>query len=430
MKLQKLIAVALSTCIVMGSQAAETKVDAVAAIVNNAVVLESEVDEMVARVKSNAAKQQQTLPSDRALRTQAMDRLILTSLQMQMAKRMGLQITDPQLDQTIQNIAAEQKMTLEQFRAQVVQEEGSYEAFRERLREEITSGEVMRANVQRRIYVSPQEIDTVTRLMEEQGASNEEYNIGHILIALPSQPDAAQMKEAEEKANKVMELLAKGNDFKRIAMNSSSAETALEGGDMGWLNINEMPTLFADQIRGKKKKDLIGPLRSGAGFHILTIFDIRGSNVVEFEEVSARHILIKPSIIISEDKAKNMLAQFVKDFKAGKADFAKFAIEHSEDPGSKLKGGELGWADPTSYVPAFRDTLATMKKNEISEPFRSDFGWHIIQLHDRRTVDATAEKKREQVTRLIYNRRYNEESSNFMRELRDQAFIEILAETE
>ncbi len=279
MKLQKLIAVALSTCIVMGSQAAETKIDAVAAVVNNSVVLESEVDEMVARVKSNAAKQQQTLPSDRALRTQAMDRLVLTSLQMQMAKRMGLQITDPQLDQTIQNIAGEQNMSLEQFRAQVVQEEGSYEAFRERLREEITIGEVMRANIQRRIYISPQEIDTVTRLMEEQGASNEEYNIGHILIALPSQPDAAQMKDAEERANKVMELLNSGNDFKRIAMNSSSAETALEGGDMGWLNINEMPTLFADQIRGRKKKDLIGPLRSGAGFHILTIFDIRGSNV-------------------------------------------------------------------------------------------------------------------------------------------------------
>ena len=321
-------------------------------------------------------------------------------------------------------------MSLEQFRAQVVQEEGSYEAFRERLREEITIGEVMRANIQRRIYISPQEIDTVTRLMEEQGASNEEYNIGHILIALPSEPSAEQMKEAEDKAKKVMELLRSGSDFKKIAIASSSAETALEGGDMGWQNINEMPTLFADQVRGKKKKDLIGPLRSGAGFHILTIFDIKGANVVEFEEVNARHVLIKPSIIVSEEKAKNTLANFAKEYKAGTADFAEFAREHSEDPGSKLKGGELGWADPAKYVPAFRDTLAKMKKGELSEPFRSDFGWHIIELHDRRTVDATAEKKREQVTRLIYNRRYNEESSNFLRELRDQAFIEVLAETE
>ena len=213
MKLQKLIAVALSTCIVMGSQAAETKIDAVAAVVNNSVVLESEVDEMVARVKSNAAKQQQTLPSDRALRTQAMDRLVLTSLQMQMAKRMGLQITDPQLDQALENVARGENLTMEQFRQRIVEEEGDYQQFRERFREEITTGEVLRGNVQRRIYVSPQEIDTLTKMMEQQGASNEQYNIGHILLALPGQPSEEQIKDAESKATKVMELLRGGSDF-------------------------------------------------------------------------------------------------------------------------------------------------------------------------------------------------------------------------
>jgi peptidyl-prolyl cis-trans isomerase SurA len=399
-------------------------------VVNNGVVLESEVLDMVNRVKTNANKSGQTLPSDKALKVQALERLISNSLQMQLAKRMGLQITDPQLDQTIANIASEQKLTLEQFRAQVVAEEGSYEEFRERLREEMTTGEVLRANVQRRVYVSPQEIDTLMKLMEEQGASNEQYNIGHILIALPSNPDEAQIKEAQDKASKVIELLKSGSDFKKIAIASSSAETALEGGDMGWLNINEMPTLFADQIRGKKKKDLIGPLRSGAGFHIVTIFDIRGANVVEFEELHSRHVLIKPSIIVSEDKARNMLQQFVADFKAGKTDFAAFAKENSEDPGSKLKGGDLGFADPNIFVPEFRDTLQGLKINEISAPFRTQHGWHVVQLLEKRTVDATADKKREQVTRMIYNRRYNEESSNFLRELRDEAFIEIIAENQ
>lgn len=428
MKLTQLIAATLTTCVMLNCQAAETKVDAVAAIVNNSVVLETEVRDMVARVKKNAAKQGQTLPSDSALQVQALERLIMNSLQLQVAKRMGLQITDAQLDQTIENIAREQKVSVEQFRAQVVREEGSYELFRERLREEITTGEVLRANVQRRIYVSPQEIDTLTKMMEQQGASNEQYNIGHILLALPGQPSEEQIKDAESKATKVMELLRGGSDFKKIAIASSSAETALEGGDMGWMNINEMPTLFADQVRGKKKKDLIGPLRSGAGFHILTIFDIKGANVVEFEEISSRHVLIKPSIIVSEEKAKNMLAKFAVDFKAGKADFAKFAKEHSEDPGSRLKGGELGWADPNVFVPEFRDTLKSLKKDQLSEPFRTEHGWHIVQLMDRRTVDATAEKKREQVTRMIYNRRFNEESSNFLREIRDEAFIEVLAD--
>lgn len=428
MKLKQIFAAALTSCVLLQAQAAETKVDAIAAVVNNGVVLESEVTDMVNRVKKNAAAQGQTLPSDKVLHVQSLERLITNSLQLQTAKRMGLQITDAQLDAAIANIAQEQKMSVEQFRLSVEKEEGSFEQFRERLREEITTSEVLRANVQRRIYISPQEIDTLTKLMEQQGASNEQYNIGHILIALPGQPSSEQIKEAEEKAATVMKLLRNGSDFKKIAIASSSADTALEGGDMGWMNINEMPTLFADQVRGKKKKDLIGPLRSGAGFHILTIFDIKGANVVEFEEVLSRHVLIKPSVIISEEKAKNTLQQFARDFKAGKADFAAFAKEHSEDPGSRLKGGELGWADPAMYVPEFRDTLKRLQKDQLSEPFRTEHGWHIVQLLDKRVVDATAERKRDQIARMLFNRRFNEESAAFLRELRDEAYIETVRE--
>lgn len=425
MKFKSLCCALVATWSLQSAHAAETKVDGVAAIVNNGVVLESEVNEMIERVKKNAERQQQALPSDKVLRVQAMERLVSTSLQLQLAKRMGLQITDPQLEQTIENIAREQNMTVEQYRAQILREEGNYEQFRERLREEITVGEVLRANVQRRIYVSPQEVDSLLRMMEEQGASNEQYNIGHILIALPNEPTEADIAEAEGKAKKVMELLRQGQDFKKMAVTSSSASNALEGGDMGWMNINEMPTLFADAVRGKKKADFIGPLRSGAGFHILNIFDIKGANVVEFEEVHARHVLIKPSIIVSEEKAKKMLTQFVADLKSGKADFATFAKEHSEDPGSRLKGGDLGWMDPNSFVPEFRNTLAQLADDEISAPFASQFGWHVVQKLGKRTVDATAEKKREQVMRMIYNRRYNEESVNFLRELRDEAFVEV-----
>lgn len=426
MKFNQLFCILGASLVLNVAQAAETKVDGVAAIVNNGVVLQSEVKEMVDRVKKGAEKQGQTLPSDKVLRVQALERLIGNSLQLQMAKRMGLQITDQQLDQTIENIAKDQNMTVEQFRQQAMAEEGNYEQFRERLREEITVGEVMRANVQRRIYVSPQEVDSLMKIMDEQGVSNEQYNLGHILISVPSDPTAEQINEAEERAKNVVELLKKGNDFKKIAVASSSAGNALEGGDMGYMNINEMPTLFADAVRGKKKSDLIGPLRSGAGFHILTIFDIKGANVVEFEEVHARHVLIKPSIILSDEKAQKMLSDFTAQLAAGKADFATFAKEHSEDPGSRLKGGDLGWMDPSAFVPEFRDTLKRLNKGEISKPFASQFGWHVVQLLDRRTVDATAEKKREQVTRMLYNRRYNEESANFVRELRDEAYVEVM----
>lgn len=428
MKLSQIFTTALMCCISLSSVAAEREVDSVAAIVDNSVVLTSDVHEIVERVKRNAAAQGQTLPSEDALRTQAMERLILTSLQLQMAQRMGMQISDAQLDDTIRNIAQGENLSLDAFRQKVTEEEGNYERFRERLRDEMITGEVVRANVQRRIYVSPQEIDSMIKLMEEQGASNEQYNLGHILIDIPSQATSDDINSAKERADKVIELLRSGSDFKRIAIASSSGSKALEGGDLGWMNINEMPSLFSEAIRGRKKGDIIGPMRSGAGFHILTIFDIRGENVAAINEVKSRHILIKPSIIVSEERARSMLADFVSKIRAGEADFADLAKQHSEDPGSKLNGGDLGWSEPTAYVGAFRDTLNRLEINEISEPFRTEHGWHIAQLLDKRTVDATADKKREYVFRLIFNRRYNEESANFLRELRSDAHVEIMAE--
>lgn len=428
MKLQQFICVVLLGFASVALSATEREIDRVAAIVDSGVILKSDVDEIVSRVKRNAQAQGQTLPSDQALRTQATERLIMTNLQIQMAQRMGLQISDAQLDDTIRNIAQGENLTLEQFRLQVTNEEGNYERFREKVREEIITNEVMRANVQRRIYISPQEVDNLLKVMEEQGASSEQYKLGHILIAIPSQATTEQVNESRERAEQVMKLLREGSDFRRIAIASSSGANALEGGELEWMNLNEMPTLFSESIRGRKKSDLVGPLRSGAGFHILTIFDIRGENVAELTEVKARHILIKPSIILSEDRATSMLSDMVSKLRAGEADFAELAKQHSEDPGSKLNGGDLGWNEAEVYVPAFRDTLNRLQVDELSEPFRTEHGWHIVQLLDRRTVDATADKKRDQVYRMIFNRRFNEESASFMRELRDDAYIEVLAD--
>ena len=429
MKLQQVICLAFIGCLSFSSIAAEKEIDRIAAIVDNSVVLQSDIDDVVSRVKRNAEAQGQTLPSDQALRTQALERLILTSLQLQLAERMGLQISDAQLDDTIRNIAQGENLSLEAFRRQVEAEEGNYQRFREKLREEIITNEVVRGSVQRRIYISPQEVDSLLKLMEEQGAVSEEYNLGHILIAIPSQATPDDISAAKERADKVMELLENGSDFKRIAIASSSGGKALEGGELGFMNINEMPTLFSESIRDKKKGDLIGPMRSGAGFHILTIFDIRGENVAEIQEVKSRHILIKPSIILSEERARNTLKDFVTKLRAGEADFAELAKAHSEDPGSKMNGGELGWSEPQVFVPAFRDTLLRLDANEISEPFRTEHGWHIAQVLDKRVVDATADKKREQVYRMIYNRRFNEESANFLKEIRDEAFIDVLPES-
>lgn len=419
-------ALLLGAVLSFSSVAQEVMLDRVAVIVDQGVVLESEIEALIQDVKKNAENNNQSLPSDRALRTQAIERLIVKNLQMQMAERMGIRISDPQLEQTIGNIAANQNATLEQLRAQLIAEGIAYDDYRESIREEIIMGEVRRANVRRRVYITPQEITTLLELMEEQGATQAEYRLGHILIGFPAEPTDEDIAAARERADKVISLLNSGSDFAKIAIASSSGSEALEGGDMGWLNINAMPTLFAEAIQGKDKDELVGPIRSGAGFHILKVADTRGIEKVTIEEVDSRHILIKPSIILSEDKAKAMLAKFKEDLLNGDADFAELAKEHSEDPGSALRGGELGWADPNAYVPAFKEALARLAPGEYSDPVRSVHGWHLLQLIDRRIDDATERKKEDKAYQLIYNRKFAEETENWLREMRDAAYIEVL----
>jgi peptidyl-prolyl cis-trans isomerase SurA len=244
-------------------------------------------------------------------------------------------------------------------------------------------------------------------------------------------PDATpdDVDKARETADTVLKLLNDGSDFARIAIASSSGAENLEGGDMGWLNINTMPTLFAEAVQDMKKGELVGPIRSGAGFHILKVMDIRGQELVEIEEVSARHILIQPSVILSNEKAEKMLAEFRRQVIAGEADFAELAKEHSADPGSALRGGELGWADPSIYVPAFKNALAQLEHEEYSQPFRSVHGWHLVQLNERRVGDVTEQVKQQKAYELLFQRKFAEETDNWLREIRDSAFVELSEES-
>lgn len=423
------ISLGITLLVAFSTQAKQVSLDSVAVIVDQDVVLESEIKELVSSVKRNAIANNQTLPSDRALRTQAIERLIVSNLQLQLADRMGIQISDPQLDQTINRMAESNGMTLEQLRDGITSDGISYEVYREDVRKELITGEVRRANVRRRVYITPQEISNLVKLLDEQGAEQAEFNLGHILIGFPPQPSDEEIAEAKARAEKVLELLTNGSDFTKIAIASSSGAKALEGGDMGWMNINSMPTLFAEAVQGKDKNELIGPIRSGAGFHVLKVKDFRGIEIVKVEESNARHILITPSVILSEDKAKEMLTEFKQQVLAGEVEFAELAKEHSEDPGSALRGGELGWADPSIYVPAFRDALANLEKDEIGDPFRSQHGWHLVQLIDKRVDDATDKRKEDKAHQLLFNRKFNEETDAWLREMRDTAYIEVLDES-
>ena len=426
----KLIVVALliSSFLSIKAEAAPELLDSVSVIVDQGVVLESQITELIAVVKRNAVLNNQSLPSDRALRTQAIEKLIIDNLQTQMAERMGIQISEPQLEQTILNIAQGENMKIAQFREKVAQEGVSYDTYREEIRKELILGEVRRANVRRRVYITEQEINNLVTLIDEQGDEQAEYNLGHILIEFPPEPTDTDIEQAKTRANKVIELLNKGSDFAKIATASSGGSLALEGGDMGWMNINSMPTLFAEAVQKKSKDDLIGPIRSGAGFHILKVKDLRGIEKVEIAEVNARHILITPSVILSDEKAEKMLKEFRGQILAGEADFAALAKEHSADPGSALKGGELGWADPNIYVPEFIATLTKLEVDEISEPVRTQYGWHLMQLTGKRVGDATQKRKEEKAYQLLFQRKFSEESEVWLREIRASAYIEVLTQ--
>ncbi|WP_116475668.1 peptidylprolyl isomerase SurA [Zobellella maritima] len=423
---QLLIAAGLGLA-TLTSQAVEL-LDKVVAVVNQDVVLESELTKLVDQVKRSAVTAGQPLPDDHKLRKQALDRLIMESLQLQQAELLGLRISDTQLEQAIGNIAKGEGKTLTQFRNDLARQGLSYAQFRTQVRNEILMSELARNQVRRRINVSDQEVKQVVRMLKEQGQSNTRYRVGNILLSLPTDPSSEQLRTASAQAEKLIAQLRQGADFRQLAISHSTGPKALEGGDWGMMTINEMPSLFSEAVKSHDKGDIIGPMRSGAGLHILTIFDLErdDSQKIQAVEVKARHILIKPSIIMSEEKAQSMLAGFAESIRSGQATMASLAEQYSEDPGSAINGGDLGWAAPEMYVSTFRDTVNQLEVGQLSEPFRSEHGWHLVRLDDRRVLDATEQATEQRAYQLIFNRRFNEEVQTWLDELRDEAYIRIV----
>lgn len=420
--------VAASVLVLSTAALGQQVLDRVAVIVNDGVVLESEVQQLLTQVKNNAARSNAELPSDKVLRIQAMDRLILSQLQQQIAKRMGITISDAQLEQTLGRIASEQGLSVDELRGQVTANGQSWSGYRESIRNEMITGEVQRAAVRRRVYISPQEVSGLVEAMKQATEQEVEYRLGHILIGFRDNASSDELQASRERAEALLERLREGADFERAAITSSSGSRALDGGDMGWMNINSMPTLFADAVRGKSKGELIGPLRSGVGFHILKVSDIRGIEQVEVTEVKARHILITPSVILSERRAQEQLQELRAQIIAGDISFEEAAREHSADTGSAANGGDLGWAEPSIYAPEFKNTLETASIGEISEPFKTQFGWHIAEVTDRRVQDATERSQENRAYQLLFSRKYQEELENWQQEIRDEAYIETVIE--
>ncbi|ENQ2375436.1 peptidylprolyl isomerase SurA [Salmonella enterica] len=410
------------------SFAAPQVVDKVAAVVNNGVVLESDVDGLMQSVKLNAGQAGQQLPDDATLRHQILERLIMDQIILQMGQKMGVKITDEQLDQAIANIAKQNNMTMDQMRSRLAYDGLNYSTYRNQIRKEMIISEVRNNEVRRRITVLPQEVDALAKQIGTQNDASTELNLSHILIALPENPTSEQVNDAQRKAESIVEEARNGADFGKLAITYSADQQALKGGQMGWGRIQELPGIFAQALSTAKKGDIVGPIRSGVGFHILKVNDLRGqSQSISVTEVHARHILLKPSPIMNDQQARLKLEEIAADIKSGKTTFAAAAKEYSQDPGSANQGGDLGWATPDIFDPAFRDALTKLHKGQISAPVHSSFGWHLIELLDTRKVDKTDAAQKDRAYRMLMNRKFSEEAATWMQEQRASAYVKILS---
>jgi peptidyl-prolyl cis-trans isomerase SurA len=399
-------------------------VDQAIAIVNNEIITQTDYDQLKATVERNAREDNRPLPPAKALRRQLMDKLIDDQLILQQAKRMGIEISDAQLDQTIENIIQQSGKSRQQFIKDLKSQQNlSYKEFQRQIRQQLLISQTSQSAVRRQISIDKQAVKSMVKLLDQQGEKRIRYHIEHIMVKFS---DSASPQAAQKEAQHIMAQLKSGANFTKLALSESQGPKALKGGDWGWMGINEMPTIFAQVIHQQPAGTLIGPFKSDAGYHILKIAGVKGIDKVEATEVKVRHILIKPSIIMSDAKARELLSQIRKDILSGKGTFAQYARKYSQDTGSAVQGGELGWTDPSSFVPAFRKMVETLPIGKISQPFHSQFGWHIVEVEARRKTDKTAESKQQQAFQILYRRQYQEQMQNWLDDLHRHAYIKKL----
>jgi len=401
-------------------------IDRVIAIVDENVVLESELVRRSNSIINQIKARKQTVPALAILRKQVLERLIVESLQLQTAKRVGVRIGDRELSATLERVAEGSKMSVEQLKEKVEQDGNAWSLFREDLRNEIMISRVMNGMVQRRIQVSEKEVDNIVSLMEKEGESKTKYHLGHILLALSEGATPEEITAQREQAKKIIDALRQGSNFEEFAIAFSNGQKSLEGGDMGWKSLNQLPTLFSGTVKNMAVKDISEPLRSGSGLHILYLKDKKGgfeSKIVV--QTHVRHILVSPNAITSDEQALDKI-KLARDRIVGGEKFEDLAIEISDDKSNAAQGGDMSWIDPGTFVPEFSVVMDKLEINQLSEPVKTQFGWHLIEVLGRRDQDQTEDKKRERAFRIISNRKFEEESQTWISELKDKAHIKII----
>lgn len=398
----------------------------IVAVVNNDVITQLELNDRTQIIMQQLRKQGTQLPPEDVMEKQVLERMITDRVQLQFAKETGIRVDDLQLDKTLQRIAQENKLSVEAFRNVLEKDGVSFTKFREEIRDEIILGRLREREVDNRVVVSDGEVESFLASRAAQSGGEDEFNLAHILIRVPEQASPEQVQAKRARAEKALSELSKA-DFSQVAASYSEAPDGLQGGVLGWRSASRLPGLFLDAVSALKPGQTSAVLRSPNGFHILRLLDKRskgGAMIVQ--KTHARHILIKSSEIVSEADAKNRLIQ-LKERLDNKGSFAELARLHSED-GSASKGGDLGWLSPGETVPEFERAMDALKPNEISAPIKSPFGWHLIQVLERRTEDVGKEQQALMARQEIRARKADEAYENWLRQLRDQAFVEYRLE--
>jgi len=407
--------------------AALQEIDRIVAIVNDDIVLQSDITNMKQTIKLNALQTGQQLPSNVELNHQILEQLIMDSIQLQMAKKIGINISNSDLDKVIANIATKNWMTIDQMRNQLTKEGINYKYYRTQILKEILTSEVRNNEVQRHIVILPQEIESLAKQISNQMNEDEEINLSYILIPVPENPSQQQKHQSEKQANKIIAKIKAGTNFAKLAITNWSNPQALKVREIGWSKRKELPSLFAAKLYLANKGDVIGPIYSGLGFYILKINDIRRADKsISITEVHARHILLKPSITMTDNQAQAKLQTILQEIKSNKTNFAAVAKEISEDHNSAEQGGDLGWASPDIYGSAFCKVLLKLKKGEISTPVRSLFGWHLIELIDIRKIDYDNNIQKNLAYKILINRKFAKEAKSWMQQQRAAAYVKIL----
>jgi peptidyl-prolyl cis-trans isomerase SurA len=400
--------------------------DRVVAIVNEGIVLQSQLDAQTAMIEDRLRGQGTQMPPADVIRKQVLDRLILQEIQVQRAGRLGVQVPDEMLNEALRDVAERNKIPFEQMPATLEAQGVDYASYRDEMRREIMMQMLRQRDVFPRIYVSPRELEQALERDASQAGVNTEYDVSHILLSLPESATVEEMAKVEDLARDIRRRAIEGEDFGQLALAYSKAQSALERGKLGWRRIGQLPQFIADQVANLEAGQVSEPVRTPTGFHLVRLDGVRGgdSGPVMVEQVHARHILMRPNEVQDDATTRQRLEAIRERILAGE-DFGALASVTSEDPGSATHGGDLGWTAPGAFDPQFEEVLGGLEENEISEPFRTQFGWHIVQLLGKRTYDQSDDMRRQRVLSALRESKVDEETELWLRRMRDEAYVEI-----